>query len=167
MFFKGLFLKPLSSALIQWNGYLLSRTYDWPEITRVEIKRAIFLSSTKTTPGPDRLSYRILREAYITVLELFDFLYPILIENGYHPKCWKEATGVILQKPQNTKPPYRDFALPKAYKIISLLNCLSKIAEKIVTKRLATIAEIKTVLHPYQIGGRKQKSAIDAVMILI
>jgi hypothetical protein len=98
--------------------------------------------------------------------ELFDFLYPILIKNGYHPKCWKEATGVIFQKPQNTKPSYRDFALPKAYRVISLLNYLSKVAEKIVTKRLTTIAEIKIILHPYQIGGRKQKSAIDAVMVL-
>jgi hypothetical protein len=155
VFLKGLFPEPPSSAPIQWNGYLPSRTYDWPEITRVEIKRAIFSSSIKITPGSDRLSYRILREAYTAVPELFDFLYPILIGNGYHPKCWKEATGVILQKPQNTKPPYRDFALPKAYRVISLLNCLGKVAEKIVAKRLATIAEIKTVLHPYQIGGRK------------
>jgi hypothetical protein len=96
VFLKGLFPEPPSSAPIQWNGYLPSRTYDWPEITRVEIKRAIFSSSTKITPGPDRLSYRILREAYTAVPELFDFLYPILIGNGYHPRCWKEATGVIL-----------------------------------------------------------------------
>ena len=96
MFFKGLFSKSLNSTLIQWNGYLPSRTYDWPEITRVEIKRAIFLFSIKITPGPDRLSYRILREAYTAVPELFDFLYPIFIGNGYYPKCWKEATGVIF-----------------------------------------------------------------------
>jgi hypothetical protein len=39
--------------------------------------------------------------------------------------------------------------------------------EKIVTRRLAVIAEFKTLLHMHQIGGRKQKSAIDAVMVLI
>jgi precorrin-3B methylase len=53
-----------------------------------------------------------------------------------------------------------------AYRVISLLNCLSKVIEKIVAKRLATIAKIKIVLHPYQIRSRKRKSAIDAVMVL-
>jgi hypothetical protein len=96
MFLKGLFSESLSSTLIQWNGYLSSYTYDWPEIIRVEIKRAIFSFFTKITPGPDRLFYRILREAYTAVSELFDFLYPILIKNGYHSKCWKEITGVIF-----------------------------------------------------------------------
>jgi hypothetical protein len=39
--------------------------------------------------------------------------------------------------------------------------------EKIVARRLAVIAEFKTLLHMHQIGGRRQKSAIDAVMVLI
>ena len=109
----------------------------------------------------------MLREAYIAVPELFDFIYPILIGNSYHPRCWKEATGIILKKPQNAKPPYRDYALPKDYRVISLLNCLSKVAKKIIAKRLAAIAEIKTLLHFHQIGGRKQKSAINTVIVLI
>jgi hypothetical protein len=87
--------------------------------------------------------------------------------NGYHPKCFKEATGVILKKPQTAKPPYRNYALPKAYRVISLLNCLAKVMEKIVARRLAVMAEFKTLLHMHQIGGRRQKSAIDAVMVLI
>ena len=89
----------------------------------------------------------MLREAYIAIPELFDFIYPILIGNSYHPRCWKEATGVILKKPQNAKPPYRDYALPKGYRVISLLNCLGKVAEKIIAKRLAAIAEIKILLY--------------------
>jgi hypothetical protein len=89
----------------------------------------------------------VLREIYTTVPEMFDFLYPILIGNGYHPKYWKEATDVIFKKPQNAKSSYRDYALSKDYKVISLLNCLGKIAEKIIVKRLAAIAEIKTLLH--------------------
>jgi hypothetical protein len=59
------------------------------------------------------------------------------------------------------------YALPKAYRVISLLNCLAKVMEKIVARRLAVMAEFKTLLHMHQIGGRRQKSAIDAVMVLI
>jgi hypothetical protein len=61
----------------------------------------------------------------------------------------------------------RNYALPKAYRIISLLNCLAKIMKKIVARRLAVMAEFKTLLHMHQIGGRRQKSAIDAVIVLI
>jgi Reverse transcriptase (RNA-dependent DNA polymerase) len=57
--------------------------------------------------------------------------------------------------------------LPKAYRVISLLNCLAKVMEKIIARRLAVMAEFKTLLHMHQIGGRRQKSAIDAVMVLI
>jgi hypothetical protein len=91
----------------------------------------------------------------------------VLIANDYQPKCFKEATGVILKKPQFTKLSYRNYALPKAYKVILLFNCLAKVMEKIIARRLAVIVEFKTLLYMYQIGGRKQKSAIDAVMVLI
>jgi hypothetical protein len=39
--------------------------------------------------------------------------------------------------------------------------------EKIVARRLAVIAEFKTLLHMHQIGGRRQKSAINAIIVLI
>jgi hypothetical protein len=106
-------------------------------------------SSAKKTPGPDRLSFRVLRETYTTVPELFNYLYSVLITNGYHLKYFKEATGVILKKPQSAKPPYRNYTLPKAYRIISLLNCLAKIMEKIIARRLAVMTKFKTLLHIY------------------
>jgi hypothetical protein len=109
----------------------------------------------------------MLREAYATVLKLFNYLYSVFMANGYHPKCFKEATGVILKKPQSAKLLYRNYALPKVYRIISLLNCLAKVMEKIIVRKLAVIAEFKTLLHMHQIGGRRQKSAINAVMVLI
>jgi hypothetical protein len=89
----------------------------------------------------------VLREAYATVPELFNYLYPVFMANGYHPKCFKEATGVILKKPQSAKSPYRNYALPKIYRIILLLNCLAKVMKKIIARKLAVIAEFKTLLH--------------------
>jgi hypothetical protein len=87
--------------------------------------------------------------------------------NGYYPKCFKETTGVILKKPQSVKSPYKNYALPKAYRVILLFNYLAKIMEKIIARRLAVMAEFKTLLHMHQIGGRRQKSAINAVIVLI
>jgi hypothetical protein len=109
----------------------------------------------------------VLRETYATVPELFNYLYLVLITNDYHPKCFKEITGIILKKLQSAKLFYRNYALPKIYKIILLLNCLAKVMEKIIARRLAVMVEFKTLLHMHQIGGRRQKSAIDTVMVLI
>jgi hypothetical protein len=67
--------------------------------------------------------------------------------NNYHLKCFKEVTGVILKKSQVAKSPYKNYALSKAYRIISLLNCLAKVMEKIITRKLAVIAEFKTLLY--------------------
>jgi hypothetical protein len=73
----------------------------------------------------------------------------VLIINGYYPKCFKEATGIILKKSQSVKLLYRNYALSKAYRIISLLNCLVKVMEKIIARRLAVMIEFKTLLHMY------------------
>jgi hypothetical protein len=150
---------------LKWDTYQ-EKKWDWPKVVKTEIKNVIFSSATKKIPGPNRISFRILREAHKTIPELFNSLFPALIEAGYHPKYFKKAIGVILKKPQNARPPYRDYELPKAYKMILLLNCLSKVAEKIVATRLSNLAEVKKVLHHIQIGSRRQKSAIDAAILL-
>ena len=67
----------------------------------------------------------------------------------------------MLRKP--SKPDYSD---PKAYRVISLLNCLGKVSERILAQRLGYLAETTSLLHPSQIGGRKKKSAIDAALLL-
>jgi hypothetical protein len=47
-----------------------------------------------------------------------------------------------------------DYGISKAYRPISLLNCLEKISEKILATRLAHMAEKYHLLHHLQIGGR-------------
>ena len=51
--------------------------------------------------------------------------------------------------------------------MISLLNCLGKVAEKIIATRLFFLAESTDLLDPDQIGDRRQNSAIDAVLSLV
>jgi len=135
---------------------------DWEPATDREVKTAILSSSPNKAPGPDGLSFLCLQNAYKAAPKLFNTLYTKLADAGYHPKCWREATGAII--PKANKPDYR---LPKAYRIVALLNCLGKILEKMMATRLSYLAETEDILHPEQIGGRKQRSAVDAVMALV
>src|SRR5204863_6184967 len=88
-------------------------------------------------------------------------LYKVLIQFDYHSKCWKEAVSVIIRKEN------RKTTISKSYKIVSLLNCMRKVAEKIITIRLSYTAEISDLLDADQMSERRQKSAINAVMTLI
>src|SRR5947207_644650 len=61
----------------------------------------------------------------------------------------------------------RKATISKSYRVVSLLNCMGKIAEKIIATRLSYIVETSDLLDSDQISDRRQKSAIDAVMTLI
>ena len=55
---------------------------------------------------------------------------------------WKVAKGILLRKPN--KP---DYTAVKAYLVISLLNCLGKVVEKIVADAIAHHCDAMGVLH--------------------
>ena len=99
--------------------------------------------------------------AFQAIPDTFLKVYGPLIDKGYHPKCWRQATGAILAKPG--KP---DYSIPKAYRIISLLNCLGKVSERILARRLGLMAENGPLLHDSQMGGRRKRSAVDTAMLL-
>jgi len=77
---------------------------------------------------------------------------------GIHPRAWKETRGVVIPKPN--KP---DYGAAKAYTVITLLNCLGKVVEKVAANAIAEECERRRLLHDGQCGCRKRRSAIDAV----
>jgi hypothetical protein len=127
-----------------------------------EIQQAFFTPSTRKAPGPDRLTFAILRQVYTVSPLFFNCFFKALFQIGYHPKLWRTGVGIIL--PKLNKP---DYSVPKAYRIITLLNGLGKILERIVAVRLGYLANTTDLLYPSQIGGRKQRSAIDIALLLL
>ncbi|KAK0707769.1 hypothetical protein B0H67DRAFT_496889, partial [Lasiosphaeris hirsuta] len=108
------------------------RQWEWPSLQASELEKAIMTSNPKKAPGPDRLSFGILQRAYAAVPMLFYRVYNALFSTGAHPEAWKECIGIVL--PKMGKP---DYTVGKAYRIIALLNCLSKVLEKIFATRLS------------------------------
>jgi hypothetical protein len=163
-FLSTLFPKPPATDPPNWEDYQPSPKWEWPNIELEEIRTAIFCSSIKKAPGPDQISFKIIQQAFLAMPDIFYRIYSKLIEKGYHPKQWREAIGVILRKENTEKK--RDYSMPKAYRVISLLNCLGKVAEKIIATRLSHLAETTDLLFSEQIGGRRARSAIDAALAL-
>ncbi|RDL32487.1 uncharacterized protein BP5553_08943 [Venustampulla echinocandica] len=159
-FRSTLFPPPPEAPKPTWNSYTPSNKWLWPNLTIPELATACTTKLKGKTPGPDLITQVIIQHAYNAIPEVFFRLFSVLIDVGYHPTYWKQATGAILKKPG--KPNY---ALPKAYRVISLLNCLGKVSERILAQRLGYLAETTQLLHPSQIGGRLKKSAIDAALL--
>ena len=137
-------------------------TLEWPTFTSEEIASAIQTSAPNKAPEPDGMPFLLLQKAYHTSPQLFNTLYPHLIEYGYHPLCWRQATGAICKK-QN-KP---DCTAPKAYRIIALLNWLGNISKHIIATWLSYLTERSDLLNNEQMGGRRYRAAIDAVLCLL
>jgi hypothetical protein len=116
--------------------------WKWPDLATVEIQQAIQSSSGKKAPGPDQIGFTIIQQAYNTIPTVFNKAYKALFEAGHQPTSWKNSIGIIIPKP--LKPSY---STPKAYRVISLLNCLGKVLEKIFATRLGYLANTTGLLH--------------------
>ncbi len=161
------FLKAMysSSSKIQINEELLSNeSIQWSRVIEEKIKHAINFSALMKALESDDMSFAIIQRAYKTILKIFNLVYSDLIENDYHSKIWREGTKIILKKSDKS-----NYSISKTYRIIiTLLNCLDKVAEKIIAVQLSYTAEINDKLLNFdQMRGRKQRSAIDAVLNLV
>ena len=160
-FRAALFPNPPTAPDVDLLGYTSNPDWDWPALEPLELRNACTTKLKGTTPGPDLITQEIITHAYNTIPDVFYSIYSVLLNTGYHPRPWKQATGIILKK--QGKP---DYSAPKAYRVISLLNCLGKVSERILAQRLSYLAETTCLLHPIQIGGRLKKSAIDTALLL-
>ncbi len=160
------FLKAMysSSLKIQTNEELLSNeSIQWSKVIEEKIKHAINFSALRKALKSDDMSFAIIQQVYKTILKIFNLVYSDLIKNNYHSKIWCKGTRIILKKSNKL-----NYSISKTYRIITLLNCLNKVAEKIIAVRLSYTAEINDKLLNFdQMKDRKQKSVIDAVLNLV
>jgi ribonuclease HI len=132
------------------------------KVTIEVVQRALFSQAVQKAPGVDRLNFRALRLLWGWDSPRIIALARQCFRLGVHPRAWKTAKGILLQKPRKA-----DYSLVKAYRVISLLNCLGKVVEKIAAEAIAKHCEETQTLHQGQMGCRKHRSAIDAVACLI
>ena len=127
-----------------------------------ELKAALNKCSSSSSPGPDCIPYRVWKRVNANnPAILLNLLFP-LVTFGYYPPCLKHANGVVLDKPG--KPSYDT---PASFRIIVLLNTISKLLERVMTVRLAAMARTAGLLHPNQCGSLPGLSTSDACATLI
>lgn len=117
-------------------------------VTEVEVAHAFLSQSATKAPGPDKINFQILRMIWEWGKVRITNIVQQTIRLVYHPKEWKKDRGILLEKGGK-----RDLGLIRSYRVISLLNCLGKVVEKVVAEQLAQYCEIHHKLHPGQMGA--------------
>lgn len=126
-----------------------------------EARDAIFRPKQDKSAGPDLAPYRALRILWNSHQEVIFNILKHCLRVGFHPRCFKRATLVVLRKPGK-----RDPTAPRSYRLISLLPCLGKALERIVAARLTYLAQRHHWVPPIQFGGLPHRCTADAILTL-
>lgn len=126
-------------------------------ITERELKDALFALNPNKAPGPDNLDVRIIRQSYLTNPALLLNWANKCLHLGHFPKPLKLGEVVFFHKTG------KDPGSPKSYRPICLIPSLSKLLEKVVTRRLMFHLETNNLLSPVQHGFRENHSCESAL----
>ena len=132
------------------------------KINKEVVGQALMTQATTKALSPDKINFQILQMIWGWDKARITSMVYHAIRLGYHPTEWKKARGILLEKGGK-----RDFRLVRSYQVISLLNCIGKVVEKVVAMELSGYCESYSTLYLGQMGGRKERSAIDAVAALV
>jgi hypothetical protein len=109
-----------------------------------------------------RIRWQMLKWAWPAIDDTLTHLFEACLQLGYHPPLWKEAIVVVIPKPDRP-----DYSLPKAHRPISLLECISKLLEKVVAQRIQHNITSHDLIPSTQFGGRQHSSCLDTGLSLI
>ena len=131
-------------------GYDYLEPFVQEQITIDNVKEAIKAPRLLKALGLSGIPYLVIQESLEITAPALTALFQACIDQGYHPKEFKQARTIALQKPGKA-----DYTLPENYCPIALLECLGKVLERVVATKLTMLAESYKLLPQYQIGGRR------------
>lgn len=126
-------------------------------VTPQELHSALRASGAWKAPGPDRVVNIFLRKCEDILSPYLLTIFSASLRLQALPQDWKMATIVAVPKPG------ADLTQPKGYRPISLLSCISKVLERIVTDRLSFFLETRGLLSSVQFGFRRTRSTEGAL----
>ena len=132
------------------------------EFNEEELESLLKETSNTSAPGSSGIGWLLVKRAWPVISEVLTSIYNACVFLGHHPGRWKEATVVVIPKPDKL-----DYSVAKAHRPISLLETLSKLLEKAVAKRFQHDIVKHELVPSSQFGGRMHSSCLDAALTLI
>jgi hypothetical protein len=159
---QSFFPPPARADLSDTEGYQYPPAIECPDVTEAEIEQVIRRASPNKALGGDGITNGILQRVLDILLSRLQRLFNACLRLGYCPAHFRDAITVVLRKPGKD-----DYAQPKAYRPIALLNTLGKALEAVMANRLAYLADTHVLLPSRHTGGRKLASTEHAMHFLL
>lgn len=150
--------------LIQEQNALIipedNNTEDYNDIFSISELENALISCKGSSPGPDTIHYEMIkRMTQINKKQLLNLYNKMYFERDF-PENWRNALLIPILK--NGKDPKST----KNYRPIALTNCLCKVFERMINKRIIWWMETKDKFNIYQSGFRKHRATADNICFL-
>jgi len=120
-------------------------------ITEDEVKQTIRQIKADKVLSASDISNRALQASLAELTSVLTSLFNACIIHKYHSKQFKKTQTIVLHKSKKS-----DYINSKTYRLIALLNIMSKALKLIMIKRLSDIAETHCMLSNAQMRVRRK-----------
>ena len=126
-----------------------------------EINKLILQLKNRKAPGVDGITNEVLKQLSPKAIQSLTNIINASRKTGYFPESWKIAKVIMIPKPGK---PHSD---PNNYRPISLLNTMSKLAEKVTLFDLQRHIKQNQIIRKEQFGFRESHSTIQQVVRVV
>ena len=147
----------LISPLDQSNYNNLSHHNILHPISNQIVSNFIKKAKSKAS-SPSGITNTILKELPHKIIIFLTRIFNAALSAGYFPSAFKHSHQFLIPKPG------KNLTDPKNYRLITLIEPISKIFEKIINYRLKNYMEEKLLFHKHQFGFRSGRSIQDVLL---
>jgi hypothetical protein len=159
---KIFFLASFSTDLFDIENSFYSTTITCLiTITEKKMKKILRRFALDKISNSDEISFRILRICFKTLTTILIFLFQSCLELSYHSTVFKMINTITIKKLEKD-----DYIVFKAYRLIALLNTLSKSLESIINKKIFYLTKTHWLLLDTQIRIRRDRFIESALKLL-
>ncbi len=131
-------------------------------ITEDEVKQTIrWVKADKASSASD-ISNRALQVNLAELISVLTSLFNACVTHKYHSKQFKKTQTIVLHKSKKS-----DYIDSKTYRLIALLNIMSKALKLIMIKRLSDIVETHCMLSNAQMRAKRKWFMILTLDLLV
>jgi hypothetical protein len=156
------FYSPPADPGVDPNQHYPEPLSGFEEITNGQIERVAKSLNAYKAPGANGISNSILTHCADLLAPHLGPIYRATFNVDHYPNKWKTYKTVVLRKPG--KP---DYTTPNAYRPIALLDVFAKLLSACTKEIWEYYTETHGLLPNSQYGGRKGRTATDAVHALV
>ncbi|KAM3449682.1 hypothetical protein NHJ6243_009943, partial [Beauveria neobassiana] len=155
------FFPPLPQHIDEENDRPMRNAVPMPNLTLEEVHRQLMAAKSWKAPGQDGLPMVVWQQVWPVVQDQILALFQASIDKGVLPHQWRHAKIIPLKKSDK-----EDYGIAGAWRPISLLCTLGKVLESVIAERISYAVETFSLLPTNHFGGRKQRSAEQALVLL-